>query len=383
MILSDAVTALSPREEGRAMPLIFLCSLLLAIAWIADLITPQPVVVSILLNIPIALSALARRRWVTIAFVVGALLCNATAGWYDAYREGYVWDVVAIANRLMSSLSFLLVGWLTVSAQRAAEHASEVAAKEAQGALLASKNEALAAANRELAERGDFIRDIMYALSHDLRTPLAAAGMTMRQAREGAYGPLPELYRDVLERSIKSSDELQRLAETLLLVARYESGDRAAARDSIDLRRVAEAVVRDLAPLAESKQITLAVSESESASTDGDESELRRALMNLTANALTWTPKGGHVSLRVTSKADEAEVAVDDDGYGVPDAVRDTLFERFSSAASRRGGGTGLGLYLVRRVAESHGGSVSYEARTPRGSRFMLHLPPARKAANV
>ena len=365
------------------MPLIFLCSLLLAIAWIADLITPQPVVVSILLNIPIALSALTRRRWVTIAFVAGALLCNATAGWYDAYREGYVWDAVAIANRLMSSLSFLLVGYLTVSAQRAAEHASEAAAKEAQGALLASKNEALAAANRELAERGDFIRDIMYALSHDLRTPLAAAGMTMRQAREGAYGPLPEIYRDVLERSIKSSDELQRLAETLLLVARYESGDRAAAREGIELHRVAEAVVRDLAPLAESKQIMLAVSAGEPAATNGDESELRRALMNLTANALTWTPKGGHVSLRVTCDGNDAEVAVDDDGYGVPEAVRETLFERFSSAASRRGGGTGLGLYLVRRVAESHGGSVSYEARTPRGSRFMLHLPLARQTADV
>jgi signal transduction histidine kinase len=383
MILSDAVTAISLRERGHAMPLIALCTLLLLVAWTADLFTPQPVVVSILLNIPIALSALTRKRSVTLAFVAGALICNGSAAWFDAYHEGYVWDSVAIMNRLMSSLSFLLVGVLTVTAQSAARRASEVAAKEAQGALLASKNEALASANRELAERSDFIRDIIYALSHDLRTPLAAAGMTMRQAREGAYGPLPESYRDVLEWSIKSSDELQRLAETLLLVARYESGERAAARDNIDLRRIAEAVVRDLAPLAESKQITLGVSESERAVTSGDEGELRRALMNLTANALTWTPKGGHVALRVAASDGGAEVAVDDDGYGVPENLRDRLFERFSSAASRRGGGTGLGLYLVRRVAESHGGSVSYEARAPRGSRFTLHLPPVRETADV
>ncbi len=366
------------------MPLIALCTLLLVIAWTADLFTPQPVVVSILLNIPIALSALTRKRSVTLAFVAGALICNATAAWFDAYHEGYVWDSVALTNRLMSSLSFLLVGVLTVAAQSAARRASEVAAKEAQGALLASKNEALASANRELAERSDFIRDIIYALSHDLRTPLAAAGMTMRQAREGAYGPLPEGYRDVLEWSIKSSDELQRLAETLLLVARYESGDRAAARDRIDLNRVAETVVRDLAPLAASKQIALTVAEGERALTSGDESELRRALMNLTGNALTWTPKGGHVSLRVAHNGESAEVAVDDDGYGVPENLRDRLFERFSSAAaSRRGGGTGLGLYLVRRVAESHGGSVGYEARAPRGSRFTLFLPLVRETANV
>src|SRR5580698_3667960 len=127
MILSDAVTAISPREKGQAMPLIALCTLLLVIAWTADLFTPQPVVVSILLNIPIALSALTRNRWVTIAFVAGALICNGTAAWYDAYHEGYVWDSVALTNRLMSSLSFLLVGVLTVAAQSAAQRASEAA----------------------------------------------------------------------------------------------------------------------------------------------------------------------------------------------------------------------------------------------------------------
>lgn len=344
------------------MPLIVLCTLLLAIAWIGDLVTPQPVVVSILLNIPIALSALARNRRVTIAFVAGALLCNVSAAWYNAYHEGYAWDAVALANRLMSSLSFLLVGYLSAAAQQ---------------------NEALAAANRELAERSDFIRDIMYALSHDLRTPLAAAGMTMRQAREGAYGPLPEGYRDVLERSIKSSDELHRLAETLLLVARYESGERATGRQCVDLQRVAANVVRDLTPLAESKQIALTVCESGEAAANGDESELNRAVMNLTANALTWTPKGGHVVLRVSRDGESAEVTVEDDGYGVPDTLRETLFERFSRAASRRGGGTGLGLYLVRRVAESHGGSVRYAARSPRGSSFTLRLPLVRETANV
>lgn len=358
------------------MPLTILCFFLLLVAWSVDLITPQPVVVSILFNIPIALSALARRRSLTLACVTGALACNASAGWFNAYQEAYVWDAIALANRVMSSLSFLLVGFLTLYAQQAA-------VRDAQAVLLAEKNAALAAANRELEERNDVIRDIIYALSHDLRTPLAAAGMTMRQAREGAYGALPERYRDVLERSIKSSDELQQLAETLLLVARYESGEHSAAREPIDMQRVASSVVRDLGALAEAKQIALELDAPHALWTDGDESELRRALTNLIANALAWTPKAGAIIIRVVEDDSGLAISVADDGYGVPENVRGSLFERFSSAASRRGGGTGLGLYLVRRVAESHGGAVNYEARIPRGSNFTIHLPIAREQANV
>ena len=96
----------------------------------------------------------------------------------------------------------------------------------------------LAKKNNELAQRSEVIRDIVYALSHDLRTPLAAAGLTLRQAREGAYGPMPERYREILDRSISANDELQRLAETLLLVAQYESGDRTAERRTIELNRL-------------------------------------------------------------------------------------------------------------------------------------------------
>ena len=105
-------------------------------------------------------------------------------------------------------------------------------AEQAANALAQARLfEQLAERNEALEERSGVIRDLVYALSHDLRTPLAALGMTLRQAQAGAYGELPERYREIVERSIIATDDVQRLAETLLLVARFESGDRRPERE--------------------------------------------------------------------------------------------------------------------------------------------------------
>jgi two-component system OmpR family sensor kinase len=236
----------------------------------------------------------------------------------------------------------------------------------------------LAERNEALSERQDVIRDLVYALSHDLRTPLAALSMTLRQAADGAYGPLPETYAAVLRDSLVSVDDLGRLADTLLLVARFESGDRTTEHEPLDMSAVAREIASELHAMADARSIALMVQADGEARVRGSRGDLKRAVANLTANALQHTPQGGTVELRVAPDRDVVRLSVTDDGYGLDERVRARLFQRFSSGW-RSGGGTGLGLYIVRRIAEENGGSVRYAAREPRGSVFTLTLPKARE----
>jgi len=243
---------------------------------------------------------------------------------------------------------------------------------------LGEQNDQIAGQRTELQERNDVIRDIVYALAHDLRTPLAAGHLTLEQALSGAYGELPARYREVVSTAIGSNDEMRRLVETLLLVARYEAGEASVVRARVDLRELAIDVARELDAMARSREVALAWHAPAVAAVTGDPGELRRALVNLTANALEATPAGGHVDVRVEAVAGTVRASVEDDGFGVDESIRPQLFSRFASASRRPGAGTGLGLYIVRRIALAHGGDVAYAPNRPRGSIFTLTLPEAR-----
>jgi signal transduction histidine kinase len=191
----------------------------------------------------------------------------------------------------------------------------------------------------------------------------------------GAYGELPDRYRDVLKTTIVSNDDERRLLETLLLVARYESGEASEIREPVDCSALAQRVATEMEPVAQAKGVAIETeTQTQPLYVVGDESELRRALTNLAANAVAATPSGGRVTIEGAGRNGHVTLRVSDDGYGVPEERRVALFERF--IARGPGGGTGLGLYIVRRIAEKHGGSVEYAPRDPRGSTFTVTLAP-------
>jgi signal transduction histidine kinase len=245
-------------------------------------------------------------------------------------------------------------------------------------AQLGERNEEIARQKDELAGRSDVIRDIVYALAHDLRTPLAAAHVTMNQALAGAYGELPEPYRAILSTAVAANDDERRIVETLLLVARYEAGEASTAQELVNCEELVARIVAELRPVAEIKGIALSDDLPHAGlSTRGDPHELRRSIANLVANAIDATPRGGHVGVRAEASGGAIAIVVEDDGYGVPEDRRGGLFQRFGGG--NPGSGTGLGLYIVRRIAEKHRGNVAYAPHHPHGSVFTLTLPLVRE----
>ncbi len=276
----------------------------------------------------------------------------------------------------------LLVAWRTHRPTRAERSAFEdfaanlaVAVEQARLFVrLAEQNDEIARQKDEVQRRNDVIRDIVYALAHDLRTPIVATDVTLTQALDGAYGPLPQAYRRVAETMRASNADQRRMVETLLLVARYEAGEDARAFEPTSIVAVMQRVLDELRPVAHVRGVRFRV---DPAATDAtlvvNADELRRAIANLAANAIAAVPDGGEVEMCASRVGDRLEIVVRDDGYGVPDDRRSRLFERFGGV--RTGAGTGLGLYIVRRIAEKYGGAVRYEPREPRGSVFTIELP--------
>ncbi|MGB6985589.1 MAG: HAMP domain-containing sensor histidine kinase [Candidatus Aquilonibacter sp.] len=298
-------------------------------------------------------------------------------------------SVTVATTELDNGTVALIIGWgprtpSSYEQEAVKDFADNLAVALQQARLfirLAEQNEEILRGRSELQNRSEIIRDIVYALAHDLRTPLVAADVTMDQALDGAYGELPERYRQILETTRASMATLRRLVETLLLVARYESGEDSRRMRREEVAPLIERVTAELLPVARAKHVRLDVEPiAAGLSIEADEDEIARAVTNLVANAIEATPADGNVQVQTLVANGSLNVNVIDDGYGVPAERRAALFQRFGGV--RSGGGTGLGLYIVRRIAEKYGGHAGYEPREPRGSRFFIRLPLARKESS-
>ena len=129
----------------------------------------------------------------------------------------------------------------------------------------------------------------------------------------------------------------------------------------------------ELGPVADGQNLAV---DADEAVVEGSRDELHRMALNLMENAIRHTPDGTRVRARVVAEDDEVVLTVQDNGPGIPPELRERIFERFVRGAGDRGSSSGLGLSIVRAVAQSHGGSVDFEDATP-GARFIVRLPRA------
>ncbi len=222
----------------------------------------------------------------------------------------------------------------------------------------------------ELERRALVIRDLVYAFSHDLRTPITANALNMKLALEGAFGELPLSYRDTLKNGIEANNDLLELADSLLILARLESGEAPAQREVFSLETAARS---SAARLPSSTRLEWQVSGDSNVL--GNAADLRRVIQNLLENAAKFAPADSSIEISLERKDDTVRLEIADSGAGVALQLEPRLFQRFSSG--KAGGGTGLGLYLARRILETHGGRIGYHPRVGGGSVFWIELPAA------
>jgi two-component system, OmpR family, sensor kinase len=234
-------------------------------------------------------------------------------------------------------------------------------------------------ASREETEGAlDRQRQFVADASHELRTPLTSILANLELLTDVLDGDRGEAARSAL----RSSQRMRRLVGDLLLLARADA-NRQQPREPTDISRVLVEVASELGPVSDGHHLTV---DADDAVVDGARDELYRMTLNLMENAIRHTPDGTHIRAQVSGDNGEVVLSVQDDGPGVAPELRDRIFERFVRGAGDRGSSSGLGLSIVRAVAESHGGSVVLEDADP-GARFVVRLPaadvPAREPAPV
>jgi two-component system, NarL family, sensor histidine kinase BarA len=238
-------------------------------------------------------------------------------------------------------------------------------------------------------------------VSHELRTPLTSIIGYSEMLVEGLAGELTKEQREFVQTIRDKGDQLLSLIKGLLDLSKLESGTMSLRKNHVDVAALVKDVVATMAPTARKKEVELAFEvERGLPAIWADAERLRQVLLNLTENAIKFTPVSGSVRLTAKITGMDAqnggdaggmvllgarrtgvEMRVADSGIGIPEAERGRVFDAFyqvDSSSTREAGGTGLGLSIVKRLVDGHDGSVRIEANQPRGAVFVVTIPVKR-----
>ncbi|NMC63138.1 MAG: response regulator [SAR324 cluster bacterium] len=219
-------------------------------------------------------------------------------------------------------------------------------------------------------------------MSHELRTPLTAIVGYSSVLADGIFGPLNDKQLDAMRAITRSSEHLKSLIDDVLNVARVESGKEAPEPTDVRIADVLHQTYKLMMQSAAGKKLSLEPcqlsSELSEVSVHVDRRHFQQIMINLTSNAIKYTPSGGRVTFDARLVSDKVEISVIDTGVGIaPDKI-DKLFERFERGEdiySKTQEGTGIGLNLTKHLVEINGGRIGVESTEGSGSRFFVLLP--------
>lgn len=229
---------------------------------------------------------------------------------------------------------------------------------------------------------GEIQRRFCDIAAHEMKTPLTILQGNLDVALMKAR--TSEEYREALLNNLEQVGRLIALTRSLLTLANFTSGKPPVHLVPLALEPLVQDLVEELNLLADDRRITLSFESQSVPPVLGDAQWLKQALINLLDNALHYTPSGGAVTVRLQAVGEGVTVAVEDTGHGIEQEHLPHLFERFYRtdwARAKDAGGTGLGLPIVKEIAEAHNGTISVTSQVYKGSVFTLRLPALSRQA--
>ncbi len=214
--------------------------------------------------------------------------------------------------------------------------------------------------------------------SHELRTPLTVLRGELEAIAQRT--DLPIDVRETIGSTLEETERLSKIVESLLAISRLDAGEALMSRERFDLAELVTSTADQMRLLAEDKQIVLKCDARGRVEVEGDQGRVKQVVVNLVDNAIKYTGEGGKVDVSVRVNNGNAVLQVSDSGVGIPSEAIAHLFERFyrvDKARSRKMGGAGLGLSIVKSICTAHQGRVRVESAEGKGSRFTVELPLA------
>ena len=256
--------------------------------------------------------------------------------------------------------------------------------------LLTGMNRALRRGERRLLRRSvatarlsDLRQDFLRIASHNLRSPIGAATVLLRNLKEGLGGPLSPTQEEWVGRSLRRLEDLSEFMHDLSVLAELQTGVVEEHAETVDLGQLLTQVVDEQRDFAREKDQELVLELPEKLNpVMGIERLLREAVVNYIQNAIRYTPTGGRITVRAASLPYTVRIEVEDNGIGISEENQARLFTAFvriraEEPEAEHHEGTGLGLSIVLRIAEFHSGRVGVDSTRGEGSLFYLELPTA------
>ncbi len=220
--------------------------------------------------------------------------------------------------------------------------------------------------------------------SHQLRTPLSAIKTYSHMLVDGYMGELTQTQKKSLRTIISGADRMNELISTLLNVTRIETGSIAVTPKIVQIEKTIDDIIKEISIMASDKSIEVQFKNlsKSNISIKTDALILQEIITNLVSNAVKYTPENGKVTISTLERSKDVLITVTDTGWGIPLQSKDQIFSKFFRAPNivrRETTGTGLGLYLVKGLVDTIGGTISFKSVEGKGTSFFLTLPRARK----